>query len=199
MVFNKNDRRLATLILTKDQLAAVGSVAVESTFCEEFVELFIWALLGVRERQGKFLTAPLQMNSRLDLLSSLMKVRLRSATKRLAFTDLISRLREANSERNVIVHGSWEPDGVSAHRVWKDGAEKHPAAIAKKHRLNSPPVTMSATLIEKSALKIAALTWELMGVARAWETETKRQALRRKYASKSAPRSRTRAHAPPAR
>lgn len=71
MIYEENfDRRITTLIFTKDQLAAIGSVVVESTFCEEVVEEIIWGLSKLEPEQGKFFTGPLQMNSRLDLLNS---------------------------------------------------------------------------------------------------------------------------------
>jgi hypothetical protein len=164
MGFNKDDRRLVSLMLTKDQLAAIGSVVVESTFCQELVESVIWGATKLKEDQGKYFTGPLQMNSLLELMGSVAKPKLRSNKKRAALTSLISRMKEANNERNIIVHGSWQPDGVGVIKVMQDGADKHPPAVVVKHRLNSPPLVSSAVHNEKTAIKIAALSWELMGV-----------------------------------
>lgn len=169
MVFDKNfDYRIVTKILTKDQLAAVGSVAVESTLCEELVESLIWNLAKLTEEQGKFFTSPLNMNSRLELLSSLGKPLLRGDAKRAEFTKLISDLKEANAARNTIIHGKWQTSGVGVIQVMQDGPDQHPPAIVKKRRLNSPPATKSASEIEAIALTLARLTSELDLFSPSW-------------------------------
>lgn len=169
MTYDKNfDYRVATLIFTKDQLAALGSVVIESTACEELVESLIWNLSRLTEDQGKFFTSSINMNSRLELLSSLGKPLLRSETKKTEFAKLISDLKEANGARNIVVHGKWQTDGVGILTVMQDGPEKHPPAIVKKRRLNIAPLTRGAAEMEAIALTLASLTSELMSFSRSW-------------------------------
>ncbi len=162
------DHRLATLIFTKDQLAALGSVVVESTACEEYVESLIWNLAKLDENQGKHFTSSMQMNSRLEMLSTLGKPLLRSEKKRNELTQLISKLKTVNAARNVVVHGNWQTNGIGVLTVISDGAENHPPAIVRKRRLNSAPITNTAAQIKEIALDIAELTSELMDFARSW-------------------------------
>jgi hypothetical protein len=169
MFYSKNtDHRLVTYILTQEQLAAIGSVVVESTFCEEQVERLIWRLCKLDPEQGKFLTGSINMNSRLDLLSVIGKPLLRSEVKRRELTKLISDLKESNNARNVVVHGTWMTDGVGVLQVLQEGAEKHPPAVAHKRRPNSPPLTKSAANIAAIAFDIARLSTELSTFSRAW-------------------------------
>lgn len=169
MFLDKNfDHRLTTLIFTKEQLAALGSVVVESTACEELVETLIWNLAKLTEDQGKFFTSSINMNSRLELLSSLGKPLLRSEAKKAEFTRLISNLKEANAARNIVVHGKWQTSGVGVLLVMRDGPDKHPPAIVEKRRPNNAPLTRSAAEIKTIALTLGRLTFDLLIFAQSW-------------------------------
>jgi hypothetical protein len=162
------DFRLTTQILTKDQLASIGSVVVESTYLEGFVESLIWDLSKLTPEQGKFFTHSLGLDSRLDLLASLGKPRIRSAKKKTEFTSLISRLKTVNRERNLIVHGLWETSGAGVLAVICEGPENHAPATAKKRRLNSAESTLSAANIEKTSRRLGEITAELADFSDSW-------------------------------
>ena len=56
------------IILTKEQLAAVGSAAIECTYLEQQLELVVWRLSGLDEHRGPQFTANMQLKSRIDTL-----------------------------------------------------------------------------------------------------------------------------------
>ncbi|MGH8803641.1 MAG: hypothetical protein ACREXN_02745 [Polaromonas sp.] len=157
--------RLSTVILTKDQLAAIGSLAIESTYCEQWVENLIWFLCKLEEPQGKQFTQNIQMKSRLELLCNLGKPLLASESEKTEFVSLISQLKEANNDRNTIIHGSWGTATKNLLTVMREGPENHSPAIVTKRRPNKPPITMQATDIEKAAVRIADLTGQLIQFA----------------------------------
>ena len=49
------------------------------------------------------------MNSRLDLMRDLAKPTITDPARLEVFTKLISDLKDANNDRNVVIHGLWNP------------------------------------------------------------------------------------------
>lgn len=163
------DHRIVSLILTKDQLAAIGSVAVESTACEQYVDELIWYLSGMKESEGRLFTHTMNMQPKLDLLSELGKPQLRSDKKRAQLTTLISDLKEANISRNVAVHGTWLTNGAGVFQVLQDGPGAHKPAIAHKFSKKGDVTgTKSAAEIEGIARLLARLSDELRSFSRSW-------------------------------
>ena len=154
------------MILKPSELAAIGSVAVESTNCEEFVESLIWQLLGIEEEQGKFVTKGVQMNSRLELLLNLAKERLAGKTEMIAkITDIKSRMVTANTDRNTLIHGTWKPPTNNMLAFILKGRDKYGPATAFKRALHSEPANFSAEHARSAAVRIARLNDELMQFA----------------------------------
>lgn len=150
--------------LTKEQLAAIGTVAVESTYCEQWVEDLIWAFLDVEEDQGRWITHNMQMNARLELLHNLASPRL-SHPSREEFADLIARLKTANQQRNLIIHGDWKPREINLLRALLEMTPREPALATKKKPKGTAAI-ISADDIESVAQAISNLTGELVTFAR---------------------------------
>jgi hypothetical protein len=156
-------------ILTQEQLAAIGCVAIESTYCEIVVEQIIWQLSGLDEEHGKHFTQNVQLNSRLELLSTLGKMHIEDEAHKAEFVKLISDLKIANTDRNTVIHGSWTSSVRNFLVLWRDGADKHPPANASKRRLNNEPITTSADKVIEVAKRIATLKSQLLDLAeRRW-------------------------------
>jgi hypothetical protein len=163
------DHRIVTKILTKDQLAAIGSVAVESTICEEQVDELIWRLSGMKEIAGRFFTHTMSMQPKLDLLAELGKPQLRSEKRLKEFTKLISDLKEANLARNVAVHGKWLTNGTGVFQVLEDGPEAHSPAIAHKlSKKGEVTAQKSAADLQSIAKLLARLDGDLRSFSRSW-------------------------------
>lgn len=147
------------LIMTTEQLAAVGSVALESTECEMVVEDLIWKLARLNQESGKLFTQGMQMQNRLEMLLQLGKLNIVQPATLERFTGLISKLKELNGSRNIIIHGSWG--------AWYTLAEirtdplKVSIPIARKRRPNSPPATLAADKVDAVAIEINEFTQKL--------------------------------------
>jgi hypothetical protein len=146
-------KMLSEVIMSEPHLAAIGMVVIESTYLEKFIERLIWWLCKVNPKQGKFLTARMLMDSRLDLLSDLAKPKIKDPSRRQVLTTLISDLKNVNNERNVVVHGLWTPQpklpiAPSGIIEWE--------AIAIKERWKDPPLKMSPDQIVEVARSISS-------------------------------------------
>lgn len=157
------DYMYATIVLTQEYLADIGSVAVESANCEKRVESLIWDLLGIEERQGKFLSKGTQFSSSLEILLNLAKERLGEHENLIAeFTKIKSDIVEAIKDRNVIIHGEWEPRTKNFLQLLGTGPEGHPPPIAYKRTLNSARAEFPAEKAREVALRFSKLTQRLM-------------------------------------
>lgn len=157
-------------ILSTEQLAEIGSVAVESTQCEAIVESLIWALSGMRRDVGKHFTHGIQLNNRLELLSTLGKLQLPDSEQN-EFTSIISELKDLNNKRNQVIHGSW---GVW-YTVRELQALKDPdaplAPKSMKRRLNTSPLEFSSDALKGLPEAIDSAVLKLCAFAsRVWPT-----------------------------
>jgi hypothetical protein len=143
------------IILTQEQLAAVGAVAIEATYLEQQLELVLWRLSGLDEHRGPQFTANMQFRSRVEALHVLGRMVL-PTTADAEFQSLIRELDECGVQRNHVIHGTWIAGAGDFLELWADGAEKHPPANAVKKPKYKPAKTMAATEIETVACRIAA-------------------------------------------
>jgi hypothetical protein len=102
-------KSLPHLILGDEKLAYIGAVAVESAFMENTVELMLWAAAGMNHRTGKFVTAGMQMDRKLDLLRQALKTCSYDAAETSKIIDLIADAKDAYAQRNSVIHGLWFP------------------------------------------------------------------------------------------
>jgi hypothetical protein len=142
------------IILSQEQLAAVGCVAIESTYLELHVEAVIWMLSGLDAKRGPQFTGKVQLGNRLELLHSLGGLVLAGA-KIVEFSSLVSDLKDSAAKRNTVIHGTWTSQSSDYLQLLADGPEKHPPARATKERPNKGPATISATEIMSIAQGIA--------------------------------------------
>jgi hypothetical protein len=94
-------------VLDSKELAALGSVVVESTFAESLIETLISEMSKLDKGALVLFLRGAMMNTKLELLADLGKLKLRSAKRKEAFAEIISRLKHLNSERVIAVHGVW--------------------------------------------------------------------------------------------
>lgn len=96
-------------MLTAEQRAAIGTVAVETTYLEFYIERLIQRLLGINEHpQAELLTDRLGLTQKLDVLHDLGRARLaKHKQQQQQWSDYVANLRKLIDHRNVIVHGIW--------------------------------------------------------------------------------------------
>lgn len=95
-------------VLTTEQLAAIGSIAVESAYLEDFVDFMIAWLAGLPDEQLSILIPRAMLDGKLDILRNLGIIKLRSKRRKEEFQQIIAKLKELNSQRNIAVHGNWQ-------------------------------------------------------------------------------------------
>lgn len=157
-------------ILTLEQLADIGCVAVESAYCDSAVERIIWAFLGLPEERGKLVTKNMLTDRKLELLSEMGKQQLGPSHTRIdEFTALIGALKESNRKRNIAIHGIWEGEGRMSVRDWLSNPSEWPAAKAEKRRVKMDPAVMLATEVSQISRDINHQTRSLWSfIDREW-------------------------------
>lgn len=94
--------------LTLDQRAAIGTVAVETTYLEFAIERLIQRLLGIDEHaQAGLLTDRLGLTQKLEALHELGRTKLSDEKHRAEWSAYASNVRNLIDKRNMIIHGIW--------------------------------------------------------------------------------------------
>ncbi|MDP2451885.1 MAG: hypothetical protein Q8M93_19000 [Polaromonas sp.] len=148
--------------LNDKELASIGSVAVESTFCEMDVENTIWKLAGLDNKAGPALTSHLSMAARLDAMRTIGLSRLADEALIQEFTEIISRLSVANNSRNVIIHGHWAPKNSFLHHLSMNPEDPARTVVATKARKNSKPLEFPSAQIEGTAKELHEARMDLL-------------------------------------
>jgi hypothetical protein len=152
-------------LLTTEQLASVGCVAVESTYLEAELEELLWKLAGMDEARGVHFTRNMQMKSRIEMLWILGRQRLPEGGEGLdELKRLTEWLKEANVERNTVIHGYWNVDAqdVRSFGSWRrQNVDERTPAFAEKRNIGKLPTKFSAANIEAVSEKIGSLRFML--------------------------------------
>lgn len=88
-----------------EHLIAMGKVIVESASIEQTLQLAIWQLLGVPEEKGSHVTGYQNLEGRVTLFDSVAKATFTTQKDLKELSSVISAIRNANTQRNDIVHG----------------------------------------------------------------------------------------------
>ena len=150
-------------LLTQDQLAALGCVAVESSLTESIVDQIILKLSGMKREKLDHFMAGKMMDGRITTLEFLGLTALKSAKRKAEFKKVIGELRHANSGRVSVIHGVWRkgPQGMIIPE-----AERVAKAVNLKNKKSLP---VSATKIEKIAIELSNSSSDLVLFAyKAW-------------------------------
>ncbi len=148
--------------LNDKELASIGSVAVESTFCEMDVENTIWKLAGLNDKTGPALTLNLSMAARLDVLRTIGLSLLTDKKLIDEFTEVISHFVVANNHRNVIIHGHWAPKNNFLHHLSMDPDDPARTVVATKARKNSKAIEFPSAQIEAAARELHEARLDLL-------------------------------------
>lgn len=147
-------------VLTDEQLASIGAVAVESTYCEYMVETVIWFLAGLDDEHGRAFTFGMPMHNRLELLRTLGLRRLKAQDEIDRFTAIVAELKEASTQRNTIIHGDWTTEGDPLEIGFKLDLDPNRQAVAIKMRKNSPPLRFPSHAVEDAARRLSSIRFD---------------------------------------
>jgi len=94
--------------LTTEQLAALGSIAMESAYLEDLVDMLIGEIAKLSDAQFRALLPGAMLAAKLDILHDLAILKLKSKTKIEKFGLIIAKLKHLNSQRTIAIHGQWQ-------------------------------------------------------------------------------------------
>lgn len=126
-------------VLSKNQLYAIGCVAVESSRLDQTIETWIWIICGLDEDTGRLFTDRAQLDGKIGMLRDLVKARIKGASARAAFKRITDDLAMAVPRRNTVIHGEWLSEPEPLKRL--PARSNYPVAIRmKRDQKNIPPV-----------------------------------------------------------
>ena len=101
---------ISRLFLSEDQLAAIGSIAVESSYLESSIDEIICRIAHFDDDLASVFMPNAMMGHKITIIKSLAARSLKTKKKKLSqFTQLMEKVASINSERVAAVHGLWEP------------------------------------------------------------------------------------------
>jgi hypothetical protein len=99
------------LILNREQLEALGLLVGEFARLEATLDLLIMDLARLSEEQYALFMQGKTLGAKLSTLRAIGVQKLKSQEKTDVFVGLLEELARLNSERNLAVHGIWQPKG----------------------------------------------------------------------------------------
>lgn len=95
-------------LLSKEHLAAIGTVAAESAYLDYAIGSAIQTLFKLNEEQYKLIAGDMRLGAKIELFNGLAKLVLVENIGALKILgDLVSDLKTASEKRNRIIHDAW--------------------------------------------------------------------------------------------
>lgn len=101
-------KRISLIPLTGEQLAAIGSITVESAYLESLVETLIREMTKVPDEVLRVMLPGAMLAKKLEIFKEIVSLKTRSKSKKQAFVKIVGRLEELNMKRTIAVHGQWK-------------------------------------------------------------------------------------------
>lgn len=95
------------LTLDEEQLKAIGCVAVESAYLDDFLDTHIQYLSALDESDFRIFINNAQLMAKVDLLRNLSKSRLNGEQFADSHRRAFDEIKEAVTERNKVIHSTW--------------------------------------------------------------------------------------------
>ncbi len=98
----------ANEVLTIEQQAAIGCVAVESSRLEHLIMVMIWSILSLEESMGRIITDNIPtISGKLDLLHRVINDK-NSTINKEEFNLIYQIIKKIIPRRNTVIHGQWQ-------------------------------------------------------------------------------------------
>ena len=129
----KGERLISEMVLTDDQLKAVGCLALESTRLETHIEYAILVYFG--SALGGLIVERKMLDAKTDAFKTAFMPRALNDDHRKELEQLYGEIKSDIAKRNTVVHGSWEEKISLADLASMGSAEhdKRDAAVLKKN------------------------------------------------------------------
>lgn len=96
------------LMLSQEQLRAIGCLAIEVTRLEEMVGIVIQEVSGLSNADAETFTFGWMLDKKVEAMKTILTPRLKAAGEVDTFADLYARIKDLNTRRNTVIHGRWE-------------------------------------------------------------------------------------------
>jgi hypothetical protein len=156
-------------LLTPYQLAALGSVVVESADLENKLNMMLQDLTGLSDAHLRIMNRGSMLQQKLEAVEKLGEQKFTAKSSKARLKNAITYLKQRNTERTIIVHGVWRPGGgggaLAQLAAYQSGQPLALEAVLYKNN-----ATFKASELDKLALKIQIATgdlWELFMEKRA--------------------------------
>lgn len=147
------------ILLSDEQLKAIGCLAVESSRLELLLDDFIQTICRFTDMQTDFFIGKWMTGAKMDALKLLIRPKLQTKRKLQKFDALFERLKDLIVRRNIIIHGEWtiaQPYNALAVLISGIGRRSDAIANSKKKKLS-----IKATDVMTVALRISECRDEL--------------------------------------
>jgi hypothetical protein len=159
---------MAGNLLSVEQLAALGEIAVASTELEFSIGSQISLALNLKKDDYEVIVGPLNLSTRLETLRKLGSARIKGKKTKERFLKHIEYLKTLVAQRNTVIHGWWRPMGKGL-RLWDlmayySGRFKPPGVEARnrKRSLDAAKLGELANALDagsEALFKIGASSW----------------------------------------
>ena len=138
-------------ILIPEQLQAIGSVAVEASRLEEWIEILIWELCGFDENIGRVFTERMMLDAKVELFRDIFTQRNNDKEAAFEFKFIFDKIKDDIPKRNTIIHGSWSLEDIKASlfKIVSGQSCSDSVAVRKRLKKTLPPV------LAKDVIKVA--------------------------------------------
>src|ERR1039457_6958722 len=131
----------ASEVLTVEQQAAIGCVAVESARLEHLIMVVIWSLLYLEASMGRLFTDNIPtISGKLDLLHGIVNDKFSTLNKE-EFNVIFQVIKKIIPRRNTVIHGQWERMHTLAQLMKmptiSDGPTGHALVNSRSRKSNS--------------------------------------------------------------
>ncbi len=150
--------KLATDLLTDEQLKALGIISVECSAIEEYVNQLLPVAAGTsNESAVVLLGAGTSLGRKLEMLQELANLNFKGA-KREKFVSSLALAKKAIADRTILLHGVWQHSGNSLKEILS-GAPRKPgeSEVVNRRRSRQMPVKAAHVLQIASEVSKAQL------------------------------------------
>lgn len=124
---------LSTYYCDEKLLAAIGSIVLESAYLERYIETMLYRLTRLSRPLGHPLIEKGMMDAKLEALKEICRSKLARRPKHFAeLSDIISDLRQNNTDRSIAVHGVWTPEVTYKPGLFGEAVFGPPRASKRK-------------------------------------------------------------------
>jgi hypothetical protein len=138
--------------LSNEERATLGAVVYETALLDSSVDECIRSLAGIDRDVFGIIVGQRTLGQKIDIARRLGLLRFAPAMQP-SFASLMVHLTDANSDRNIAVHGLWEPEGGHTLETMF-GPTTPPAEATLPKRAGKGDRKLKATAIEKLAIRI---------------------------------------------